>query len=84
MVTYCRKIRAFISERCMTSDGAYAVYAGSEAVDLTAALYPVWLYNKPGSNAMKQTIKRIEQEYKEGELYHRHLIMSDSNKEGVF
>ncbi len=33
------KIRAFVSERCMTSDGTYA---GSEAVDITAALYPVW------------------------------------------
>lgn len=78
------KIRAFVSERCMTSDGAYAVYAGSEAVDITAALYPVWWYDKPDINAMKQTIKRIEQEYKEGELYHRHLIMSDAKKEGVF
>lgn len=78
------KIRAFVSENCMTSDGAYAVYAGSEAVDLTAALYPVWWYDKPGSNAMKQTMKRIEQEYKEGELYHRHLIMSDAKEEGVF
>jgi len=78
------KIRAFISENCMTSDGAYAVYAGSEAVDLTAALYPVWWYDKPDSNAMKQTMKRIEQEYKEGELYHRHLIMSDAKAEGVF
>lgn len=78
------KIRAFVSERCMTSDGAYAVYAGSEAVDVTAALYPVWWYDKPDSDAMKQTIKRIEKEYKEGELYHRHLIMSDAKKEGVF
>ncbi len=79
-----KKIREFVSEKCMTSDGAYAVYAGSEAVDVTAALYPVWWYDKADSNAMKQTIKRIEEEYKEGELYHRHLVMSDPKKEGVF
>jgi GH15 family glucan-1,4-alpha-glucosidase len=79
-----KEIRKFVSENCMTSDGAYAVYAGSEAVDITAALFPVWWYDEPDSPAMKQTIKRIEEEYKEGELYRRHLVMSDSKKEGVF
>jgi GH15 family glucan-1,4-alpha-glucosidase len=79
-----QEIRKFVSENCMTSDGAYAVYAGSDSVDVTAALFPVWWYDEPDSHAMKQTIKRIEAGYKEGELYRRHLIMSDSEKEGVF
>lgn len=78
------EIRKFVSENCMTSDGAYAVYAGAESVDVTAALYPVWWFDEPDSPAMKQTIKRIEEEYTAGDLYRRHLVMSDSNKEGVF
>jgi GH15 family glucan-1,4-alpha-glucosidase len=79
-----KEIRKFVAEHCMTSDGAYAVYAGSDSVDITAALFPVWWYDAPDSAAMKQTIKRIEEEYKEGELYRRHLVMSDSKNEGVF
>ncbi len=79
-----RQIREFVSAQCLTSDGAYAVYAGSEAVDVTAALFAVWGYDKPGSPAMRQTIRRIEQEYREGDLYHRHLIEFDPAKEGVF
>jgi GH15 family glucan-1,4-alpha-glucosidase len=79
-----KDIRQFVAENCMTADGAYAVYAGSQHVDVTAALYPVWWFDKPDSVAMKQTIKRIEDEYKEGELYHRRLEQSNSKDEGVF
>lgn len=83
-LTAARQIREFVSANCMTSDGAYAVYAGSEDVDATASLYPVWWYEDAKSDAMLQTIKRIEAEYKNGELYHRRLALSDSKKEGVF
>jgi GH15 family glucan-1,4-alpha-glucosidase len=83
-VNAARDIRKFISENCMTDDGAYAVYAGSQEVDVTASLYPVWWYDDAKSPAMRQTIKRIEDEYKAGELYHRRLELSDSKKEGVF
>lgn len=79
-----QQIRQFVTANCMTKDGAYAVYAGSEAVDVTAALYAVWWYDKPDSTAMKQTIKRIEDAHKEGELYHRHLIQFNAQREGVF
>lgn len=79
-----KEIREFIHKHCMTSDGAYAVFAGSEEVDVTAALYPVWWFDEPGSAAMKQTIKRIEAEYKEGDLYHRRLEETESKKKGCF
>ncbi len=77
-------IKKFIASKCMTNDGAYAVYAGSQQVDITAALYPVWLFDDPHSAEMKKTIERIENEYKEGELYHRRLEMTDTMEEGVF
>ena len=79
-----KKIRDFITENCMTKDGAYAVYAGSNEVDITAALFPVWLYDEPDSAAMLQTIKRIEDEYSAGDLYHRRLELFPSKEEGVF
>ncbi len=68
----------------MTLDGAYAVFAGSEEVDVTAALFPIWWYDEADSEAMKKTIDRIEAEYKEGNLYHRRLEETDSSQEGVF
>lgn len=83
-INTAKEIRQFVSQHCMTSNGAYAVYAGSEAVDITSALFAVWWFDKPDSAAMKKTINRIEAEYRDGELYRRHLIQNNSNKEGVF
>lgn len=79
-----KEIRAFVTAHCLTSDGAYAVYAGSDAVDVTAALYAVWWYDAPDSPVMLKTIERIEKDYKSGELYHRHLVQANSKEEGVF
>jgi GH15 family glucan-1,4-alpha-glucosidase len=77
-------IRQFVSQHSMTKDGAYAVYVGSEEVDVTAALFAVWEYDTADSAAMKQTIKRIEGDLKEGDLYHRRLVSANWKKEGVF
>lgn len=79
-----RNIRMFISEKCMTNDGAYAVFAGSQEVDITAALFAVWLFDEPLSEAMQRTIERIEQDLKNHNLYHRNLLEFDEKKEGVF
>ncbi len=77
-------IRIFVLTHCMTSEGAYAVFAGSEDVDITAALYPYWQYDAADSLAMIKTIHKIEIDYKDGELYHRRLEEFPSRKEGVF
>jgi GH15 family glucan-1,4-alpha-glucosidase len=77
-------IREFVAKNCLTESGAYAVYAGSSHVDVTAALYPVWLYDEPDSPEMKATIKEIEEVLREGDLYHRRLEQFDAQKEGVF
>ncbi|MPR32489.1 glycoside hydrolase family 15 protein [Salmonirosea aquatica] len=79
-----RQIRAFVDKHCLTRSGAYAVYAGSQHVDVTAALYPVWLFCEPNSPEMVATMQEIECTLKEGELYHRRLELFDSRKEGVF
>lgn len=79
-----KKIRSFIQEKCLTSEGAYATYAGSEKVDVTAALFPVWLFGEPHDPAMNKTIEIIEKKHRDGELYHRTLENFDASKEGVF
>lgn len=77
-------IRNFINENCMTAEGAYAVHAGSQDVDLTAALYVPFGFDKPDSPAMKSTILEIEERYAHGQLFRRHLLEFDSSREGVF
>lgn len=79
-----KKIRRFVSKNCMTKAGAFATYAGSEAVDVTAALFPIWLYCDPDGEEMKKTVVRLEQEHRSGQLYHRTLELFDAKKEGVF
>ncbi|MFD2515807.1 glycoside hydrolase family 15 protein [Pontibacter locisalis] len=79
-----KEIRKYIDENCITSDGAYAVYAGSEDVDVTAALFPVWGFIEADTPQMLKTIERLEKEYCQQNLYRRHLVDYDSRKEGAF
>lgn len=78
-------IRAFVASHCLTSEGAYAAYAGSEAVDVSAALFPVWAYCRPDTSEMLATMAALERDCSfRGELYWRHLECTDSGKEGAF
>ncbi|WP_171037956.1 glycoside hydrolase family 15 protein [Dyadobacter luticola] len=79
-----RLIREFINKHCITSYGAYAVYAGSEDVDITCALFAPFEFDAPDSSLMQNTIAEIEARYRDGDLYRRHLLEFDSAKEGVF
>ncbi|MBD2256785.1 glycoside hydrolase family 15 protein [Pseudanabaena sp. FACHB-2040] len=77
-------IRQFVAQHCLTSEGAYAVIAGSEAVDVTAALFPVWAYTEPDSPEMLATMRVLERDYATDHLYRRHLRNFDSQQEGAF
>jgi GH15 family glucan-1,4-alpha-glucosidase len=77
-------IREFINSRCITSYGAYAVHEGSEAVDISIALFSPFKFDQPDSAVMARTIERIEQDYADGNLYRRHLLEFNSAEEGVF
>ncbi len=79
-----QSIRQFIAQHCLTSEGAYAVIAGSEAVDVTAALFPVWAYTEPDTPEMITTMQVLERDYATGYLYRRHLQDFDSQMEGAF
>ncbi|GAB3200973.1 GH15 family glucan-1,4-alpha-glucosidase [Pontibacter aydingkolensis] len=78
------QIRQYVEENCYTSDGAYAVYAGSNAVDVSAALFPIWGYTEADTPHMLRTIERLEQGYCQHNLYRRHLVEYDSQQEGAF
>ncbi|MCJ8163204.1 glycoside hydrolase family 15 protein [Pontibacter sp. E15-1] len=78
------RIRQYVADNCITSDGAYAVYAGSEAVDVSAVLFPIWGFTDADTPQMLKTMARLEQEYSQNNLYRRHLVEFDSRKEGAF
>ena len=47
-------------ENCKTSNGAYAVYAGAEEVDLLAALFVPFGFDDAESDVMRATIAALE------------------------
>ncbi|MGB3199731.1 MAG: glycoside hydrolase family 15 protein [Nodosilinea sp.] len=79
-----QSIRQFVAEHCITSEGAYAVAAGEDDVDVTAALFPVWAYTEADSPEMLATMKVLERDYATGYLYRRHLKSFNSQREGAF
>ncbi|MFU8813836.1 MAG: glycoside hydrolase family 15 protein [Pseudomonadales bacterium] len=80
-----RAIRSYVAQHCLTSNGAYAAVAGGEAVDVSAALFPVWDYCAPDEPAMIATMTRLERDSStDGLLYRRHLECDDAREEGAF
>lgn len=77
-------IRDFIKKNCLTSSGAYAVHAGSDKVDITAALFVPFGFDEFDSPAIIATIAQLEAQYSDKGLYRRTLLEFDSAKEGVF
>lgn len=79
-----QKIKAFVKQNCHTAEGAYAVYAGSEEVDVSAILFPIWGFTEADTPAMLKTIEKLDQDYCQNNLYRRHLVEFDSRQEGAF
>jgi GH15 family glucan-1,4-alpha-glucosidase len=77
-------IREFVTTHCLTKTGAYASHAGSEEVDISAALFALWSYTEPDAPAMRATIQELEARYCREQLYWRRLEEYDSRKEGAF
>ncbi|MVN75595.1 glycoside hydrolase family 15 protein [Hymenobacter sp. HMF4947] len=77
-------IRAYVAAHCLTRTGAFAVYAGSQEVDVTAALFALWSYCEPDSPEMLTTVHEIETHWCRENLYWRRLEEFDSHKEGAF
>lgn len=79
------EIRDWVARNGLTSEGAYAVYPGSEEVDVTAALFPVWDYSAADTPEMRATMAALEREWSpDGKLFRRRLECADGHEEGVF
>lgn len=80
-----RDIRGFVAERCLTAQGAYAVHPGSQQVDVSAALFPIWGFTAADAPEMCATMVALERDHSwKGLLYWRHLECSDAKEEGAF
>ncbi len=79
------EIRDWVARHCLTPEGAYAVAAGRDEVDVSAALFPVWAYCDADSPEMLATIAALERDWSpDGLLYWRRLECADGRAEGVF
>ncbi len=78
------EIRRYVARHCLTAEGAYADVAGSQDVDVTAALYPVWGYIAPDAPEMRATLHALERNHSDGRLFWRHLREPDAGREGAF
>ena len=79
-----KKIRDFIQAECITSSGTYAVFAGSEEVDVTSTLYPEWGFCEADTSEMIKTIDELEKRFCKNGLVYRNLLLFDEKKEGAF
>lgn len=79
-----REIDAYVAKKCLTSEGAYAAFVGSEAVDISAVLFPTWGYTAADSPEMLATMRVLERDYSRGHLYWRHLEELGRQEEGAF
>lgn len=79
-----KKIDAYIASNCLTTEGAYAAFAGGDAVDVSAALFPSWGFCSADSPEMLATMRLLEERYRRGHLYWRHLEELPRFREGAF
>lgn len=79
-----RDIAEYVARYCITAEGAYAAFAGSNAVDISAALFPVWGYTAADTPEMLATMRVLERDYSQGQLYWRHLEDAQPGREGAF
>jgi GH15 family glucan-1,4-alpha-glucosidase len=79
-----REIQEYVASHCLNSEGAYAVIAGEEAVDVSAVLFPIWGFVAADAPEVAATLRVLERDYCRSDLYWRHLENFDSRKEGAF
>lgn len=81
-----RAIRNYVEAHCRTRGGGYAAVAGADAVDISAALFPVFGDTAADDPTMDATVHELERRYCVGNaLYHRHLESARAQRrEGAF
>ena len=79
-----KAIRGYVMRHCLTREGAFAAFAGSQGVDVSAALFPVWSFCAPDSPEMTATLHVLHRDYERGGLFKREDETPQSALEGAF
>jgi GH15 family glucan-1,4-alpha-glucosidase len=78
------EIAEYVARHCLNSEGAYAAVAGGEAVDVSAALFPIWGFVEADAPEVLATIRALERDHSVDHLYWRHLEELAPRTEGAF
>lgn len=77
-------IRRHIFRHHLTREGAFSTFAGTNGVDVTAALFPVWSFCAPDCPQMIASVRVLESRYQRDGLLRRDDRTPQSDLEGAF
>jgi GH15 family glucan-1,4-alpha-glucosidase len=79
-----RAIRDYALRYCLTREGAFAAFAGSQRVDVSAALFPLWSFCPADSAEMEATLRVLHRDYEDNGLFRRADDTPGHEREGAF
>jgi Glycosyl hydrolases family 15 len=79
-----RLIRREVFRHHLTREGAFATFAGTNGVDVTSALFPVWSFCPPDCPEMIASVRVLERDYERDGLLRRDDRTPQSELEGAF
>jgi Glycosyl hydrolases family 15 len=77
-------IRRHVFRHHLTSEGAFATFAGTNGVDVTSLLFPVWSFCPPDCPQMIASVRVLERNYQRDGLLRRDDRTPQSELEGAF
>lgn len=77
-------IRRHVFHRHLTREGAFATFAGTNGVDATSTLFPVWSFCPPDSPQMVASVRVLERDYQRDGLLRRDDRTPENEFEGAF
>jgi GH15 family glucan-1,4-alpha-glucosidase len=77
-------IREHVFRHHLTTEGAFATFAGTNGVDVTSALFPVWSFCPPDCPQMIASVRVLERNYLRDGLLRRDDRTPQSELEGAF
>jgi hypothetical protein len=79
-----QRIRLHVLHHHLTPEGAFATFAGTQGVDVSSALFPVWSFCPPDCPQMIATMKALERNYQRDGLLRRDDRTPQNELEGAF
>lgn len=79
-----QRIRRHVFRHHLTAEGAFASFAGTNGVDVTSALFPVWSFCPPDCPQMIASVGALERNYQRDGLLRRDDRTPQSGLEGAF